>query len=168
MPRIRRTSARSPTITPSITSPWPLRYFDALCQTSWAPCSIGRNRHGVANVLSTSRGTPRTASASAGTSVTSTSGFVTLSAMQSFVCGVTAFRTATTSCTSTNVTGTPYAAEKWLSSCPVRPYNPAAATTWSPDFSSASSAAVSAPMPDAQTTPASAPSSRATSAANAS
>ena len=43
--------------TPPITSPWPPRYFVALCSTSVAPCRAGCCRTGVANVLSTSTGT---------------------------------------------------------------------------------------------------------------
>ncbi len=43
---------------PPIDVPWPPRNFVAECTTMSAPHSIGRHRYGVANVLSTTSGTP--------------------------------------------------------------------------------------------------------------
>jgi len=38
--------------------PCPQIHLVAECDTRWAPCSIGRQRYGVAKVLSISSGTP--------------------------------------------------------------------------------------------------------------
>ena len=46
-------SSRAATTTPPMLSLWPFRYFVVLCTTRSAPSSIGRWRHGLANVLST-------------------------------------------------------------------------------------------------------------------
>src|SRR5262245_19904366 len=85
--RILRVNPEGPTTTPAMTSPWPFRYLDTLCHTSVAPCSIGRIRLGVPNVLSTSSGTCPNDATIIGRSATSKRGLEIDSTMHNFVCG---------------------------------------------------------------------------------
>ena len=61
------------TITPAITTPWPPMNLVAEWTTMSAPCSMGRHRYGVANVLSITRGMPWEWATSANPSMSSTS-----------------------------------------------------------------------------------------------
>jgi len=75
----------SPTMTPATRSECPPRYFVALCMTAVAPRSSGCARSGVAKVLSTRKGTPRSRAAAPIASMSGTPhrGFVMVSAMTS-------------------------------------------------------------------------------------
>ena len=70
------------TITPPIEVPWPPMNFVAEWITMCAPCSNGRHRYGVANVLSITSGTPASSAMAAQAAISSTSmrGFPIVSA----------------------------------------------------------------------------------------
>ncbi len=85
------TRAAGPATVPATMSEWPFRYFVALCMTSSKPCSAGRKLTGVAKVASIVETRPRrfANAATAGRSITRSSGFVIASQWTSRVVGRT-------------------------------------------------------------------------------
>ena len=74
-------SASSAATTPAVRSPWPPRYLVTLCTTACAPRARGRQRYGVAKVLSTTSLAPpsRAIWATAGRSTRRSRGLLTVS-----------------------------------------------------------------------------------------
>jgi hypothetical protein len=87
--RIGWRSVLGPQMIPLVASPWPLRNFVPLWKTTSAPHSRGRQRTGVAKVLSTIRSAPAFLAAfeTAARSATPTSGFEIVSIATALVPG---------------------------------------------------------------------------------
>src|SRR5262249_52671494 len=156
-------SAADPDTTPHSASPWPPRYLVALWIDSEAPRSTGRCRSGVANVASTSSGRPcaRHSSASPSTSATRNSGFEIDSTNRQRPSAPGGGAVAPPAPAAPGVGPTPNRGRGPPSSSCVRPYNRPPATT-RPPAAYASIAAAIAPIPDENTSAASAPSRSAT------
>ena len=156
------------TTTPPIVVPWPPMNLVAEWITMSAPHSIGRQRYGVANVLSTTSGSSCSCAIAATVSMSSTlpPGLPIVSAKNAFVFGRTACRHASGSSGSTQVTSLPSLRSRCLNWFTVPPYSADDDTTWSPGSSSVNSAAACAARPLANATPPAAPSRLATRSSN--
>jgi hypothetical protein len=118
-------------------------------------------------VLSTTTSAPAAwaSSTTAVRSVSSSSGLLGVSTSTSRVCGRIARANASVSVWSTWVYDTPNRDSRPVASEVVPPYVLRCTTTWSPAESRASAMVLTAPIPEAVTSPVSAPSSSATTAA---
>ena len=153
------TRSRSPLITPSVASLWPAMPFVAECSDRCTPCASGCWPSGVANVESTTVNGPRSAPNSS-RSTSSSRGFDGVSASTSIVRpGRTAAANAPGAVPSTNVTSMPKRAHGPCRNASVAAYRLRWATMWSPWLHSASTTDAIAPMPLANASDASAPSS---------
>ncbi len=147
-------------VPPSVNAPptyeeLPVRNLVVELTTMSAPSSIGRTSAGVANVLSTIRGTPCAwaASATAGMSRMSASGLPMVSPKNATVSGsAAADQLPGSSGSSTNVVRTPNLANVEVSSVTVPPYSRGDATTWDPAAVSVTRAAWMAAMPEENST----------------
>ena len=110
------------TMIPPSVVPCPPMNFVAECTTMSAPCSNGRIKYGVPNVLSMTTGSPCLCAISAILSISGISefGFPSVSRYTAFVFGLIAFSTSSRLCASTNVVSTP----NCFSVCARRLYEP--------------------------------------------
>jgi len=115
---------------PPMATPWPPIHLVSECITRSAPWSSGRQRQGVAKVLSINSGTPAAwaISASAGMSMTSRPGLPMVSPSTRRVCGRSAARNPSRSRGFTNVVVMPNRGSVALSRLIVPPYSDEEAT----------------------------------------
>src|SRR3979409_869776 len=140
--------------------PWPPIHFVAECSTTSAPCSIGLLRKGVANVLSTTSGTPAACatSATARRSDTSSPGLPMVSTYTALVVSSIAAANDDRSFPSTKRVVLPSRAREYLRSVHRPPYNDDEETIESPACARLRSASVCAACPLAVATAATPPS----------
>ena len=132
-----------------MTMPWPERNLVAEWITMSAPRSMGLHRYGVANVASTTSGSPAAwaTSATFGTSSTSNPGLPRISPKTSRVFGLMASPNACGRRGSTNVVSTPNRGSVYSSRLWVPPYSERDATMCSPAPSNVATAKCVAACP---------------------
>ena len=164
--QIESSSSVSPETTPSVASLWPAMPLVAECSERCTPWASGCWPSGVANVESTTVNGPRRAPSSS-RSTSSSRGLEGVSASTSIVRpGCTAAANAPGSVPSTRVRPMPMRAHGPCRNASVPAYNWRWATMWSPLEQSANTTVASAPIPEANASESSAPSSDAIASSN--
>ena len=149
-----------PARTPATVSPCPLMYLVAECSTISAPCSMGLDRYGLRNVLSTINVNSCLSANERNAAISEMYifGLVTVSTNKAFVLGRTASSTSCKFRTSTIVTSIPIAGQSCSKNWRLITKMSFVTMTCSPAFADMSTEIATAAIPDEVTNAASAPS----------